>query len=81
MIVAASFIERPEWEPPPARIRGRVVGLHKNDAVEWHTEPFGDELGEARLVPLPRVHRAHHQLDLAVGQHRDLGALARARPR
>ena len=47
------------------------------DAVERHAEPFGDELGEARLVALAGRHRAHHQLDPALGQHGDLGALAR----
>ena len=76
MIVAANFIERPEWEPPPAFDPIGVVG-DVDDAVERHAEPFGDELGEARLMALSGRHRAHDQLDLAFGKHGDLGALAR----
>ena len=67
IIVAASFIERPECEPPPACTRVGVVG-DVNDAVERHAEPFGDELRKARLVALARGHRAHHQLDPALGK-------------
>ncbi len=47
------------------------------DRLDRHAEPFGDELGKARLVALARRHRTHHQLDPALGQDRDLGALAR----
>jgi hypothetical protein len=48
-----------------------------SDAFERHAEPFGDELGKARFVPLPRGHRAHNQLDPALRKHCDLGTLAR----
>src|SRR5271169_1229888 len=48
-----------------------------DDAVEWHAKPFGDELRKARLMPLPRGHGAHDELDLAFRKHGDLGALAR----
>ena len=75
-IVAASFIERPECEPPPASTRSGVVG-DIVDAVERHAEPFGDELREARLMALAGGHGAHHQLDPAFGKDGDLGALAR----
>src|SRR5262249_62248072 len=40
-------------------------------------EPLGDELREARLVPLPGRKRAEHHLDASLRQHADLGALAR----
>src|SRR5215469_2640329 len=48
-----------------------------NDAVEGYTKPLSHELGEAGLVPLPRIHRAHHQFDVAFRQHGDLSAFAR----
>ena len=62
-----------------AAARGDPCGVVRDvvDAVERHPEPFGDELRKARLVALPRGHRPHHQLDPALGQDRDLGALAR----
>ena len=52
-----------------------AVGVAGDEAhaVDRHAEPFGDQLGEARLVALALRHGADHQLDDAVGLHRDLG--------
>ncbi len=46
-------------------------------AVERHAEPFGDQLRERRLVALALRHGADEDLDLALGQYRHLGLLAR----
>ena len=58
---------------------GSEVGIagDQPDLLEADTEPFDDELGEARLVTLAGRQRAEHDVDAAVGTHRDLGALAR----
>src|SRR5216117_356773 len=58
---------------------GSEVGIagDQSDLLEADTEPFDDELGEARLVTLAGRQRAEHDVDAAVGTHRDLGALAR----
>ena len=53
------------------------VMRHEIDALMRHAEPFGHELGKARLMALAAIHRAEHELDAVIGADRDLGALAR----
>src|SRR5262249_39571273 len=66
----------------PAGVRATAhagdVGVAGDDphALDADLEPLRDELGEAGLVALPRRQRADHHVDLTVGLHRDLGALA-----
>src|SRR6185312_10537869 len=57
----------------------REVGIAGDELhlAEIDREPLGDELGEARLVPLSGGERAEHHLDAPFGQHAYLGALAR----
>jgi hypothetical protein len=54
----------------------RVPG---NDAhaIERHAQPLRHQLGKGRLVTLAVGDDADHDIDAAVGMHRDLGALAR----
>src|SRR5579872_1314781 len=53
-----------------------IAGDHMH-AVEWHAEPFGDELGEAGFVALALRGDADHQFDDALRLDHNLGFFAR----
>src|SRR6516162_3154588 len=53
------------------------VASDKMNGFDWNAKPFGDELREARLVPLALRYDADHDFDDPFGQHGDFGFLAR----
>ena len=76
MTMLPSRMPRPECVPPPTFTMSVSPAMSRT-LLERHAEPFGDELGEARLVALAVGDGADHDVDAAVRVHGDLGALAR----
>ena len=78
MTTPAMRMERPECEPPPTSTMS-VSPWTRRTCSNGTPSHSVTHLGEAGLVPLPARLGADDDVDLALGAHGHLGALARRR--